>query len=236
MGCRVLRSLLVGSCLWVSTLAWAVDINQLPPWVREALTPIEVSGLGLEAPLSELRPVHLGNSEVTTAPNSVSGLTLLLTLKTLVDEGGLTPETCPKWLQDQGADTATLIGVLDEMTLDHPMDPLYLPVCQVLWSPTRPASSWASTSVSSNGKRTPRSCWHRYPRSGRNRTRRCRCIMWRMNCWTTGRSRLGSASGPGSGGRPCKGRVSRPLSATTSHKPAGSCGRTQVRRRHTRKS
>ncbi len=95
------------------------------PLVSEPrLEPIEATGEArglLSAILPDPAPLHGGV------------LSILATGKDLIQQGKLNEETFPEWFAEHNIDQAALIDVLDGIPLSHPMDPIYLPICAVLW-------------------------------------------------------------------------------------------------------
>lgn len=127
------------------------------PWASSPLAPVH-TGAALPSPvgstatsLNGLRGVAPDSSATPAAPNAslktvgtpgltaqlrsnpAAAQTLLLRIKTLMDGGQLDAAGLPRWLAEQKVESPALIAALDQMTLQHPMDPLYLPICQVLW-------------------------------------------------------------------------------------------------------
>lgn len=159
-----------GLCLWFAGTVHAVNIRQLPPWVRQSIHPVYIDWAevypGLElgaalvpieagrlqtlgaAPLSvgepRLEPIEgVGKagsllSAMLPEPARLHGgvLSILATGKDLIQQGKLNEETFPEWFAEHNIDQAALIDVLDGIPLSHPMDPIYLPICAVLWEQT----------------------------------------------------------------------------------------------------
>ena len=101
---------------------------------------------------ADLRPVSAGpivGQINRLAPTDTQAQQLLLTWSAQLRDGTLNRDSLKQLITEQNVPSDTLIGVLNGLPLAHPMDPVYLPVCEVLWQrsgeklDTCPALSYA---------------------------------------------------------------------------------------------
>lgn len=93
------------------------------------------------SPISLPSPVASPGVSAELQPGMTAGYSLLLSLQGRFRSGELTDETLRGWLAERGVSTPALVDALDQMTLEHPMDPVYLPICKSLWENTGPGIS-----------------------------------------------------------------------------------------------
>lgn len=85
-----------------------------------------------------LNPVPSSGVSRCLQPGMKPAYSLLLTLKNEFAQGNLVEAKLPGWLAERNLDQNSLIQALDQMTLEHPMDEIYLPICKVLWDKIGP--------------------------------------------------------------------------------------------------
>jgi len=160
---RALRvGLLSILCIVLGLPAGAVDLDNLPDWVRVSVSAVHIDwaqvypGLGLPpgvtigtvstagaptgvhgvAPLSSLGSVSLATSDsgVSVAqPARTDGSVLAATLRSLIDQGRLTEDGVSGYCAEHGIADDTIIRALDSLELSHPMKSPYLGLCAALW-------------------------------------------------------------------------------------------------------
>lgn len=142
--------------------AGAVDLDNLPEWVRVSVSAVHIDwaqvypGLDLPpsvtigtvstagpptgvhglVPPSSLGSVSLAASDSgvpVAQPARTDGSVLAATLVSLIDQGRLTEEGVSDYCAEHGIADDTIVRALDSLELSHPMKSPYLGLCAALW-------------------------------------------------------------------------------------------------------
>lgn len=150
MRTTILTAIVLLPCFWPGPrMAGAVELDDLPQDVRDSIdvvsmdwSPYRSSGsvvrtkdlVHAKTVSLSLLPSPVGDASGAVAPARLNSriASLLATWRHLLARGRLDEESMAQWVLARGIDQATLIEALDSIPLDHPMDPIYIPLCAIL--------------------------------------------------------------------------------------------------------
>lgn len=74
-----------------------------------------------------------GASSLQAAPVDIEVMTVLNGLRSLVTDGQPSEDECGSWLRERTVSAELLARSVNNVPLTYPLDPVYLPMCAVLW-------------------------------------------------------------------------------------------------------